>query len=95
MSRKLIYKRHAIHRMAYRDIDESVTEHIFKSGEIIEKYSDDTPYPSYLILGFWESHPIHMVLADNPFNDETYVITVYKPNSSEWNSTFKKKRDKK
>lgn len=91
MARRLVYKKHALHRMAFRKIDEIAIEEVFKSGKIIEVYHDDVPYPSRLVLGFSNNQPIHLVLADNPANNETYVITVYIPEQTEWDLKFEKR----
>jgi len=49
-----------------------------------EKYSDDTPYPSRLILGCYKGRLIHVVAANNCLDEEIIVITVYEPDPSEW-----------
>jgi len=48
---KLIYRQHAIKRMHERCLTEEEIEYAIESGAIIESYPNDTPYPSFLILG--------------------------------------------
>ena len=48
---QIIYQRHAVERMAQRGIREEDIEHVLLTGETIEIYSHDTPYPSELVLG--------------------------------------------
>ena len=91
MSRQLVYKRHAMRRMASRDIEAFHIEQAIAIGEIIETYPTDYPYPSRLILIFTSSRPIHVVAADNPENSETYIITAYEPEPAEWDSSFKRR----
>jgi hypothetical protein len=38
--------------MAERNITRADVELVVKTGEIIREYSDDTPYPSRLMLGW-------------------------------------------
>ncbi len=66
--------------------------HVLETGEIIEEYPDDTPYPSQLMLGWHESRPLHIVVADNEDFQETIVVTVYEPGLSQWEPGFKRRR---
>lgn len=49
---KLVYRTHALKRMAQRDIGPDDIERALEDVEIIESYPDDTPYPSYLVMGW-------------------------------------------
>ncbi|WP_448594936.1 DUF4258 domain-containing protein [Thermoflexus hugenholtzii] len=63
-----------------------------ETGETIETYPDDEPYPSRLILG-WVSHrPLHVVVADDPVGNTLIVITAYEPNPALWESDFRRRR---
>jgi hypothetical protein len=54
-------------------------------GEIIEKYPDDEPYPSCLILGeTFSGEAVHSVWAYNKQNKWTVIITVYRPDPELW-----------
>lgn len=59
------------------------------SGEIIEEYYEDYPYPSCLIMGSIEGRIIHVVCS---FSDPVHIITVYEPNIKEWNDDFRTRR---
>ena len=61
-------------------------------GSVIESYPDDTPYPSYLVLGWRGARPIHVVAADNVASNETIVITVYEPEPDRWESDFRRRK---
>ena len=50
-SGELVFSVHAIRRMAERDIAVSDVRMVLESGEVIESYPDDQPYPSKLALG--------------------------------------------
>jgi hypothetical protein len=68
---------------------ESEVRHVIATGETVEDYPDDTPYPSRLVLGWNGRRPIHVVVADNPDDNENIVITVYEPDPEEWEPDFK------
>lgn len=89
---KLIFRIHAIQRMFQRRISREDVRRILKTGEVLEEYPNDTPYPSRLVLGFIGTKPLHIVVADNNKDKETIVITAYEPSQKEWLSGFKKRR---
>ena len=88
-----VYREHAIQRMFERDISEVDVENTVKNGEIIEKYLDDKPYPSFLALGF-NKKPLHVVFAKNYKNNEIIIITAYYPDKEKWSDDYKKRIDK-
>ena len=68
-------------QLAYSDICYSVTN----SGEVVERYPSDKPYPSCLILGWKDSTtPIHSVWAYNADTLSAVLITVYRPDPRRW-----------
>ena len=83
-----VYREHAIQRMFERDIFEEDVEDAIKSGDIIEVYSDDKPYPSFLALKLCDN-PLHVVFAENQEDDEIIVITAYYPDKAKWSDDFK------
>ena len=55
------------------------------SGEIIEDYPKDKPFPCALVLGFnFKNEPIHSVWGYNPENGWAVLITVYRPDPNRW-----------
>ena len=91
MARQLIYRIHALRRMFERKIRDSDVRMVLEHGEVIETYPKDTPYPSRLVLGWSESRPIHIVIADMEASDETVIITAYEPDHSRWLTGFKER----
>ena len=73
-----------------RIISDQVRE-VLERGERIEEYPDDTPFPSYLMLGRFGRH-LHVVAADDLVADETIVITTYEPDPKEWEADLKTRR---
>ena len=58
---------------------------IVETGEIIEQYPDDKPYPSCLVYGRNKNgEPIHSVWAYNIETKASVLITVYRPDSDRW-----------
>jgi Domain of unknown function (DUF4258) len=89
---KIIFRIHAIQRMFERTINVEDIRSVINEGETIESYPNDLPYPSRLILGWSGKRPIHLVVADNPDEDQIIVITVYEPDASLWDAEYKRRR---
>jgi len=66
--------------------------HVIEAGEIIKDYPDDIPYPSALVLGYWESEPIHVVVAQEVNSRRCYIVTAYRPDSKTWGNDYKTRR---
>lgn len=92
MPSRLVFRVHAIARMFQRGISEQEVRETLESGETIERYPDDTPYPSRLVLGWCGGRPIHVVAADNPQENEIIVVTVYEPDPALWEPDFRRRK---
>jgi hypothetical protein len=82
------FRVHALRRMFERNITHEAVVHVLTMGETIERYPQDFPYPSQLILGWWQSRPIHVVVADDNSHAEMIVVTVYQPDAEMWTSGY-------
>lgn len=91
-SEKIVFRTHAVQRMFERSISTEDVHHVLETGSVIAYYSDDRPYPSFLMLGWCEARPIHIVAAENTTAGETIVITVYEPDASQWTEDFRRRR---
>ena len=61
------------------------------TGEIIEQYPNDYPFPSCLILGRTEAgRVLHVVCGSN--GSELWLITAYYPNPAQWTDDYKQRR---
>jgi hypothetical protein len=89
-----VFRVHAIQRMVQRSINEIDVRAVLESGEVIETYPDDTPFPSRLLLGWREGRPIHVVAADNSDAAETIIITAYEPDTELWERGFRRRRQR-
>jgi hypothetical protein len=75
--------------MFERGISTDDVRSIVDTGEMIEDYPDDFPYPSRLIVGWRGARPIHVVAATNPTVLETIVITAYEPDPIQWTADMR------
>jgi len=83
--------KHARVRLKERGI--SILDIVFalKNGEIIRQYEDDKPFKSCLIFGSGVSNMLIHVVASID-EDKIYIITAYRPNTSQWDIDFKTRR---
>jgi hypothetical protein len=65
---------------------------VIESGETIEDYPSNTPYPSRLVLGWRGTRPVHVVVAHNLSENEHIVITVYEPDHELWEADFRRRK---
>jgi hypothetical protein len=80
--------------MFQRGISEDSVREVLANGETIENYPDDIPYPSRLVLGWRGARPVHVVVADDSDAHETIVITVYEPDTEQWEHGFRRRRQR-
>lgn len=88
---KVFVSGHAAERFHQRGINVRDIREVINSGEIIEQYPEDYPYPSCLVLGknlYGES--IHAVLSDE--GSSSRIITAYFPSVDKWSDDFKFRR---
>jgi hypothetical protein len=86
------WQRHALERMMQRGISRKAIKDVLLTGDIIEDYEDNTPFPSALILGWFKRKPLHVVVAFDPDTERCYVITAYKPDLEHFESDYKTRR---
>lgn len=82
------YSRHARSEMEeeeFGSISEAEVAEAISTGEVIEVYDDDAPYPSVLVSGRTaDFRPIHVVCAWDEAGNRTVVVTVYHPDPARW-----------
>lgn len=83
---------HAKNRFIERGITVENIKNAIYTGEIIEQYENDKPFPSCLLLGETEQNKyIHVVASvDNGF---LYIITAYYPDENEWEIDLKTRKE--
>ena len=91
--RKIDWTKHCLNRLNQRDISISDIKNAINSGDIIEYYYDDYPYPSCLILGYELNNKVlHIVCGMS--DDLVHMITAYYPDTDKWEDDMKTRREK-
>lgn len=95
-SGKIFYSGHARCEMEEEELGEILDQEICEAvltGEVIESYPNDLPYPSCLIYGqTGRGRPIHTVCAYSESEGLTIVITAYEPDPDKWVAFRRRKR---
>jgi hypothetical protein len=78
--------------MPVRSIARADVLTVLATGEVVEDYPDDTPYPSALVLGFAGTRPLHVVVALDKRGPDAYGITVYEPSPDKFEPDWKTRR---
>ncbi|WP_462231915.1 DUF4258 domain-containing protein [Mucilaginibacter sp.] len=91
--KETIFSDHAITQMFKRNISVDNVKFIIENGETIMTYYHDKPFPSYLMLGYINNRPIHVVIAKDDSIARCIIITAYEPDETIWQSDFKLKKN--
>lgn len=87
----MVLTQHSRKRFAERGINIEDIQFVFRTGEIIEQYPDDTPFPSCLILGYSGERALHVVASID--DDLLYIITAYAPSLEKWEADWKMRKE--
>ena len=91
---KLRWTSHIMLRILQRGISVDDVKAAILSGEIIEEYPEDYPYPSCLLAGKNICGQfLHVVFGFG--ENELWLITAYKPSKEKWESDFKTRKEEK
>ena len=88
------WQRHALERIFQRGIKRKDVTTVLLTGEIIETYADDKPWPSALFLGWIDREPLHVVAAYSKQLQKVAIITVYEPSLEYFENDFRTRRRK-
>lgn len=90
---KILFSNHALERIRQRGIKQRDIKNCIMSGEIIEQYPDDFPFPSCLIYGVDANKKIlHVVASDE--GTASRIITVYYPSTEKFNNDLKTRKER-
>ena len=90
---KVIITLHAQERLRQREIRAKDVRNCIMTGEIIEQYPDDFPFPSCLIFGYSTNEKIlHVVASDEATGSR--IITAYFPDTTKFESDLKTRKEK-
>ncbi len=92
MASSVRFRVHALRRMFERGISVEDVEAVLESGEAIESYPEDQPYPSRLLLGWRNARPLHVVAAENWSQNKIIIITAYQPDPVQWEPGFRRRK---
>ena len=82
---------HARMRFAEREIALDDIEKAIETGQIIEEYPGDKPFPSCLISAhIAEDKVLHLVVSSD--DEFLYIITAYWPDPEKWTDDFTKRK---
>jgi hypothetical protein len=83
---------HVLERMVVRNIARDAVIGVLKSGDCIEDYPDDFPFPSALFFGWNGARPLHVVAALNEAVPKVFVVTTYEPDLDHFEPDFRTRR---
>ena len=84
---------HAAERSRQRGILTRDIRNGVETGEIIEQYPDDFPFPSCLILGDdLAGNRIHVCMSEE--GSSSRIITAYYPDKEKWSDDFRARKEK-
>ncbi|MFW5777316.1 MAG: DUF4258 domain-containing protein [Spirochaetota bacterium] len=75
------WRSHALERLLSRGITRSGVFDAVNTGRIIERYTDDKPFPSVLVAA-GDPTSLHVVMALDRTTGLAYVISAYRPDSN-------------
>lgn len=88
----IIVTQHGRKRLEERGIALQDVIRAIDSGDIIEEYPEDYPFPSCLVLGIaTEERYLHVVVSLN--EGTIYLITAYFPNPGDWEDDWKTRKE--
>ena len=81
---------HAVDRLLERGISQDEVLEAIASGEVIEDYPNDYPFPSMLLYG----NGIHVVCALGEYSGKPIaaIVTAYRPSIDRWEPDMRTRR---
>ena len=87
----IVISEHAKNRCRERNIKQKDIKHCVMSGEIIEQYPDDFPFPSCLVFCYTaDNRIIHAVISSE--GESGRIITAYIPNTAKFKDDLKTRK---
>ncbi len=86
------WERHVLERLVLRQIPREAVIQALRSGECIEDYAHNRPFPSALFLGWFGGVPLHVVAALDEITPKVFIITAYEPDLEHFEPDFKTRR---
>ena len=83
---------HTLARLILKNIPQSAVRQTILTGEVIEDYPQDTPFPSCLVMAWVDGAPYHVVVSLDETTDTVFVITAYEPSLDRFQADFRTRR---
>lgn len=90
---RLLFRAHAVERMAARGVSVAEVLAVWQAGETIEDYTAEMAAPGELRLGWAAGRPLHAVFGTDAERTTAVVVTVYEPTLADWDDSFTRRRD--
>ena len=87
----VLWHHHALERILERDISRAEVLVAIAQGEVVERYAESRPFPSYLIMRI-KQQPLHVVAAVDSASMQCHIVTVYRPDAERFEADFKTRR---
>jgi hypothetical protein len=91
VSRRIRWSVHALARILERGISRTRVVRAIQSGEVIQSYADDLPFPSVLVADV-DDDPLHVVIGYDEASEEAHFITAYRPDLEHFEEDYKTRR---
>lgn len=89
----IVISEHAKNRCRERGIKQKDIRNCIMTGEIIEQYPGDFPFPSCLVFGYSvENKIIHVVISEE--GESGRIITAYFPSREKFESDLKTRKER-
>ncbi len=88
------FSRHAVDKMFTRGVSTDEVKQIAEGGDLIQEYPNDTPYPSYLLLGYADGRPLHVLVAQEFEDGPCIIVTAYVPDTTYWLDDYRTRRNR-
>jgi hypothetical protein len=86
---------HVNMRLAGRHISRDELLEATGTYEIIESYPEDKYLPTYLVWPTSVSGPFHALFTADVDGDNVRIVTAYRPNTDDWESDLKSRKEPK
>mgnify|MGYP001564256802 CR=1 FL=1 len=91
---KVLWSYHVNMRFRERPITREMVLQAASRLELVEAYPEDKYFPSYLLLAEARGIRFHVLIAADVSSDNVRVITTYIPESNEWESNLKTRKQR-
>jgi hypothetical protein len=86
---RIVYTDHGEEKRRAVGVSAPEVRAVLANGTVLRRYPEDRPFPSYLVLGWIDGRPVHVVAADDEDREVTWIITIYEPDPDKWTEGFK------